>query len=121
MLNDGDLSLASEPFQAPVGSVPQFLSLRRGEEISPSFIQAIEDSAASIVIISPDYASSHRGDSGAVQKSPAAFCGESCWEDVIFEFKKRKLAEASKGGVQRGEDSGVGGIKFESNGGELKS
>jgi hypothetical protein len=32
--------------------------LRRGDEIAPSLLEAIEDSAASIVILSPNYASS---------------------------------------------------------------
>ncbi|GLT86357.1 hypothetical protein SLE2022_045020 [Rubroshorea leprosula] len=86
MLNDEDPSLASEPFRLrwdvflsfrgedtrhgiiknlynslQSHGVRVFMDddcLRRGEEISPSLIQAIEDSAASIVIISPDYAAS---------------------------------------------------------------
>ncbi|CAL0333492.1 unnamed protein product [Lupinus luteus] len=33
--------------------------LDRGDEIAPSLLEAIDDSAASIIIISPDYASSH--------------------------------------------------------------
>ncbi|XVF84463.1 hypothetical protein PTKIN_Ptkin17bG0039000 [Pterospermum kingtungense] len=33
--------------------------LRRGDEISPSLLEAIEDSAASVVILSQNYASSH--------------------------------------------------------------
>jgi hypothetical protein len=33
--------------------------LRRGDEINPSLLEAIDDSAASIVILSPNYASSH--------------------------------------------------------------
>ncbi|GLT86355.1 hypothetical protein SLE2022_045000 [Rubroshorea leprosula] len=86
MLNDGNPSSASEPFrlrwdvflsfrgedtrhgitknlyhELKSHGVRVFMDddgLRRGEEISPSLLQAIEDSAASIVIISPDYASS---------------------------------------------------------------
>ena len=33
--------------------------LERGDEIAPSLLEAIEDSAASIVVLSPNYASSH--------------------------------------------------------------
>ncbi|GKV22769.1 hypothetical protein SLEP1_g32598 [Rubroshorea leprosula] len=86
MLSDGDPSLASEPFRLRWDVFLSFRGedtrhgitknlyyslqshgirvfmdddgLGRGEEISQSLIQAIEDSAASIVIISPDYASS---------------------------------------------------------------
>ncbi|KAI9126410.1 hypothetical protein K1719_002831 [Acacia pycnantha] len=35
------------------------VGLDRGDQIAPSLIEAIHDSAASIIIISPDYASSH--------------------------------------------------------------
>ncbi|XP_028801945.1 disease resistance protein TAO1 [Neltuma alba] len=35
------------------------VGLDRGDQIAPSLLEAIDDSAASIIIISPDYASSH--------------------------------------------------------------